>query len=161
MFLQECLCRQWVRELAEWRDFLRIPVQVPSRLVYEWQPTIIKKVQNLSAAGTSETYGVTDAVYLPGPLVLLLGLEEQRLLQKVDNIVSQIRMPWEKKVVLARPLPLGAVKVHRVRKEALGGNKRPRNAFELICSREHSLMGHSLIRHCHCPSAALTDGCSG
>ena len=53
-----------------------------------------------------------DLVYLPQPLVLVLGMEEQRLLQKVDNMVSQIRMPWgDKKAPLPRPLPLGTIRI--------------------------------------------------
>lgn len=41
-------------------------------------------------------------------------MEEQRLLTKLDNTLSSIRLPWEKDTVVPRPLPLGTIRIHKV-----------------------------------------------
>lgn len=114
-FLADCIQRPWITEMNEWKQFFEISSHVEPRQLYGWEAREIKVVRNIPVAGTSDTYGVNDLVYLPGPLVLLLGMEEQRLLQKVDNMVSQLRMPWgDKQKPLPRPLPLGTVRVMKV-----------------------------------------------
>jgi len=114
-FLQECQQRPWILARPEFLDFVQVAENVPAHLRYAWQPKVIKEVRNLNAAGATDTFGANDALYLEQPLVLLLGMEEQRMLTKVDNVLSQVRMPWEKKTLqLPRPQPLGTFRIHKV-----------------------------------------------
>ena len=113
-WLGECVSRPWILEREEWKAFLQVERNVPPARRLEWNPLEIKQVKNTPVAGTSATYGVNDLVYIPSALVLLLGMEEQRLLTKLDNTLSGIRMPWEKDTVVPRPLPLGTIRIHKV-----------------------------------------------
>lgn len=113
-WLAECVSRPWILEREEWKSFLCIDRHVPPAKRLEWTPLEIKQVRNTPIAGTSATYGVNDLIYLPSALVLLLGMEEQRLLTKLDNTLSSLKLPWEKDGVVPRPLPLGTIRIHKV-----------------------------------------------
>jgi len=130
-FLNQSLASGWILEMECFREFLRIDEQVPARLMVRWRPIEIKCVGGAgpgvaasAIAGSSATLGVTDLVYLPEQLVLMTGMEEQRLLAKADNIVSQIKL-FQSKSTPTRPLPLGAIKIHRV--DELG-------SWRVVCS---------------------------
>jgi WD40 repeat protein len=80
-------------------------------------------------------------------------MEEQRMLTKVDNVLSSVRFPWEKKTtVLPRPQPLGAFRIHKV-DPATG-------AWQLTCSvsTEAGVVCLALQEHTRTLYTGMDDG---
>lgn len=127
-FLHDAIQLAWITDSNAWREFLDVTSHVPGKYLYHWAPIEIKAVRNhttTGAAGATESYGVNDLVYLPKQLVMFMGMEDQRLLQKVDNFVtSKFRLPWDK-APPPRPVPLGCIKIHKVDETG---------AWRLMCS---------------------------
>jgi hypothetical protein len=88
VFLTECQQRPWICERPEWQSFLQVGENVAGPLRLQWQPLVIKEVKNTNAAGATDSFGVNDVLYLESSLVLFLGLEEQRIMQKVVSAPS-------------------------------------------------------------------------